>query len=396
MRKIKEKTKQSEKGAITLFVLVAMLFFTIILILIFSGKMNKIDSQKKQIEKIQEEYSVESEMDEVYNKEVSKVPTQSFVKVGDYVAYDPTIVDKTGTKVEANQLTYLSPIGGYSDTEGIITHGNGNSEQTFTAKANDGTATGLKWKVLSVSGDKVELIADSVVQTDEGNNFVLKGGIAYLYAEQELNEVCKIYGYGYGADTSVGATYTVGGPEDTQVNGKIEGTGARSITIDDLNKIAGIYKDTTDGTMKYSDGTVIADRYGSISTIEAYYPTLSSRNTTYPGQSTSKKSGFKYTFYYWSKTKIADTNMQDILFNGKYWLASRCINTGTNFTEYRVCYVVGDNAISNALCSDNDDFGSCLAQHSYTFFAVRPVVTLKSNVIDISTPYDESTGWSLK
>ena len=55
MRKIKEKTKQSEKGAITLFVLVAMLFFTIILILIFSGKMNKIDSQKKQIEKIQEE-----------------------------------------------------------------------------------------------------------------------------------------------------------------------------------------------------------------------------------------------------------------------------------------------------------------------------------------------------
>ena len=50
-------------------------------------------------------------------------------------------------------------------------------------------------------------------------------------------------GYGYGADTTKGGSYTVGGPLDTPVTGKIEETGARSMTIEDINKIIGVYDD---------------------------------------------------------------------------------------------------------------------------------------------------------
>ena len=71
MREIKKKIKKSEKGSITLFALVAMLFFTIILVLAYSGQMDKINSQKKQVEKIQEEYNTDGDMESIYNRVIN-------------------------------------------------------------------------------------------------------------------------------------------------------------------------------------------------------------------------------------------------------------------------------------------------------------------------------------
>lgn len=390
MQKIINKIKNNERGSITIFILVSMLFFITVLILSYSGQIYKMNSQKKQIEQIQEEYSAKDEIEEIYNQALDKISLSSIIKVGDYVAYDPTKTDKTN-------LTYQSPVGGYSSLEGKITHGNGDSEQTFTAKANNGTSAGLKWRVLSVSKDKVELISESALKTDLGNTFILKGGIGYLYAEQELNEICKIYGYGYGADTSVGATYTIGGPEDI-TGGKIEGTGARSITIDDLNKIAGIYEDIADGKMKYSDGTLVNSDYGNEtnpSTAE-YYPMLGSSNTTYPGQSTSKKTGIKYTFYSYNKEQVEDINIQSMLFNGNYWLASRCIVSTSN-VNFDVHYVHSNGTNASFVCNG---YTSGLDQRYYSSYEVRPVVTLKSNIIDISNVTENSgkaqNPWTLK
>ena len=253
-----------------------------------------------------------------------------YVKVGDYVDYEPTKTDVNRTQdVDPNKLTYISPVGEYSSDKGMITHGNGNREQIFTARPNDESDTGIKWRVLSVSEDKIELISDSLVSPDEESNFRIKDNIGYLYAEQELNEACKIYGYGYGADTSVESIYTVGGPEDEPIIGKIEGSGARSITVDDINKRAGVYEDKEDGKIKYKDGTVINSNYGSkeLPTAAVNYPTLWSSNTSNPGQSGTTKAGFKYTYYKYKKDKIEDTVMQGILFKKQYWLASRCTHT---------------------------------------------------------------------
>lgn len=251
-----------------------------------------------------------------------------YVKVGDYVDYNPTVKDKSGTSVKANKLSYSSPIGTAKE------HGNGNGVQNFTATAN------TKWRVLSIENGTVELIAENVIKTNDNTTFTLKGAIGYLYAEQELNEVCKIFGYGYGADTTEGGTYTVGGPIDTPTTGKIEGTGARSITIEDINKKAGVYEDETDGQMKYSDGTVINTSYGSTTNppSNVYYPTV---NETTGKSSSAGVKKLKYTKYDYGKTKIENTNIQDMLFNGNYWLASRTVYTRLLLCNFQcVCCVL--------------------------------------------------------
>lgn len=331
-------------------------------------------------------------------------PITEFVKVGDYVDYEPTKKDVNRTQdVESSKLTYTSPTGTIpTESTGIITHGNGYTSteedggQTFTAKTNDGTETGLKWIVLSVSEDKVELISDKVVKTDAGNNFILQGGIGYLYVGQELNEICKIYGYGYGADTRLGSTYNIGYLEDATTE-KIEGTGARSISIEDINKAAGVYKDETDEQMKYSDGTVINSNYGSdiITAKLFYYPSIYSTSTKNPGQSKGRKTEFKYTYYGYKQDKVTDTNLRSVLFGGRsYWLpeiyADGSIRWGAR-------YVSGGQISGTPLCGGVSTY---LYQYAAgSGYAVRPIVTLKSNAINIAKPIiDENniTTWKLK
>ena len=296
-----------------------------------------------------------------------------YVKVGDYVDYNPTITTKDGTTpVETSKLSYSSPIG--TATE----HGNGKSVQNFTATEK------TRWRVLSIENGVVELISENVIKSDTNANFILRGARGYLYAERELNEVCKIFGYGYGADTTKGGSYTTGGPIDTQITGKIEETGARSITIEDINKKAGITE---------ADYTTLNSNYGSITkpTSNVYYPTVNGDSTT--GESTSAGvKNLKNTFYYYNKSKIENTDIQNMLFNENYWLASRCINTFGS-ADFHVRYVHDSNASSDFLCYGNS---SCFSENSYDGCAVRPVVTLKSDIIDVSTNYSTEGEWKLK
>ena len=122
-----------------------------------------------------------------------------------------------------------------------------------------------------------------------------------MHAEQELNEVCKIYGYGYGANKSQVTTYSYGGPTDEELTGQITGSGARSIRVEDINKYAGITEDEN-GIPRFSDGTAVSSSYGSTTnpTKDIYYPTI----TTEDGKSTSAVvKNLKYTYYYYNKTK---------------------------------------------------------------------------------------------
>ena len=320
---------------------------------------------------------------DAHGKIEERIDIAKYVKVGDFVDYNPTITTKDGTtSVETSKLSYSSPIGTAKE------HGNGNSVQNFTATAD------TRWRVLSIENGVVELISENVIKTsDTKANFILKGARGYLYAERELNEVCKIFGYGYGADTAKGGSYTTGGPIDTQIIGKIEETGARSITIEDINKKAGIYEDTTDGKMKYSDGEVISN-YGSIPgpTSNVYYPTVNGDSTT--GKSTSAGvKNLKVTSYGYNKSKIENTDIQNMLFNGNYWLASRCNISDSSSAHFGVRNVNGDKASAESLCNT---LSSYFGERTYSEYAVRPVVTLKSDIIDVSTNYSTEGKWKLK
>ena len=304
------------------------------------------------------------------------------VEVGQYVAYNPTISDLSGTAVEAEKLTYTSPKGDGKN------HGNGSAPQTFTA-----TATGTRWKVLSIENGTVTLISEDVINTDSGGNFVLRGAPGYLYAEQELNEVCKIYGYGYGADKSQVTTYSYGGPKDEELTGQITGSGARSIRVEDINKYAGITEDEN-GIPRFSDGTAVYSSYGSTTnpTVNVYYPTINNTN----GE--SEKAGvsnLKYTYYNYDKSKITNPTIKDTLFTvTNYWLASRCVFTSSSNAYFYVRYVSSSNVDASNLCDCN---GSDLTEHTRSNYAVRPLVSLKSEVLDIDAGYNEATGgWKLK
>ena len=303
------------------------------------------------------------------------------VEVGQYVAYNPTISDLSGTAVEAEKLTYTSPKGDGKN------HGNGSAPQTFTA-----TATGTRWKVLSIENGTVTLISEDVIKTDAGGNFVLYGAPGYLYAEQELNEVCKIYGYGYGANTNQVTTYSYGGPKDGELTGQITGSGARSIRVEDINKYAGIEEDEN-GILRFSDGTIIYNNYGSTTnpTTNLYYPTITKENgnSGAPGVK-----NLKYTFYDYDKSKVA-SQVQDMLFPGNYyWLASRYVNPDSRIAHFNVRYVY-----SSRVSGGSFSFGTSSGLYEFPsrLCAVRPLVSLKSEVIDIDAGYNEATGgWKLK
>lgn len=69
MRKTSKYMKKSEHGSITLFVLLACLFFIFVLIGIYTENLNKLQSQEKNIKQIQENYAKEvSRAQEIYEK----------------------------------------------------------------------------------------------------------------------------------------------------------------------------------------------------------------------------------------------------------------------------------------------------------------------------------------
>ena len=62
-----------ETGAITLFVLLAMLFFLIVIFSMFISSSNKYLSQTSEIDKIKEEYEQSvNNIDQIYNETLSE------------------------------------------------------------------------------------------------------------------------------------------------------------------------------------------------------------------------------------------------------------------------------------------------------------------------------------
>ena len=176
------------------------------------------------------------------------------VEIGDYVAYNP----KEGVTDES-KLSYKSEVGTGSS------HGNGYTNipegQTFTAEEN------TKWRVLSKDETTGEVVLISETPMHEVG---MRGAIGYLYFEQELNEICKIYGYGKGANTSKTFTYETGDTVEGLTKGTITGSGARSITAEDINKITK-YNPNNDEALKEAG-------YGQERTHTIYYPTKTKEN----------------------------------------------------------------------------------------------------------------------
>lgn len=68
--KFKSKIKE-QKGSITLFVLISIMFFVIVLVGLYVNSSYKVQKQQKEIEKIQKNYEKEN-IDDLYNRTYEK------------------------------------------------------------------------------------------------------------------------------------------------------------------------------------------------------------------------------------------------------------------------------------------------------------------------------------
>ncbi len=289
------------------------------------------------------------------------------VEIGDYVAYDPT-----AGVTDTSKLSYTSPKGTG------MSHGNGDSEQTFSVESN------TKWRVLSKDETTGEVVLISETPIHE---LTMNGAIGYLYYEQELNEICKIYGYGKGANTSKTFRYQTGDVVEGLSTGTITGSGARSITVDDINQITKF--DPTTFTWD-EDGTTY--KYGEEYTHTIYYPT----KTTETGASSSATERTdKFTGYGYQGSEYltdAESAIYKMLFGNNdlvYRVASRGVFSDSERADFDVFFVHEGCADSDYLCGGNSSF---LSEYD-DGLAVRPIVYLKSNIQTSSK--DASGAWMI-
>ena len=295
------------------------------------------------------------------------------VEIGDYVAYDPI------TDVEESKLSYTSPVGTG------LSHGNGKHQiaegQTFTA------TSGTKWRVLSKdeTTGEVLLISEKPITADTGLPLIVLGGVGYLYYEQELNEICKIYGYGKGANTSKTFVYKIGDVVEGEIEGIITGSGARSITAEDINKIT-----------KYDPSTYIFESggttygYGYEHTHTIYHPSMVLGGIS----ETARERTDVYTGYnYRGSEYLTDTSSalyQMIFSDDEEWgyaVATRAVYPSYR-TEFSAFYVAKDELKTSWLV---DALDGGLEDHEHAGGPVRPIVYLKSNIQ--TNAQDASGAW---
>ncbi len=103
-----------------------------------------------------------------------------------------------------------------------------------------------------------------------------------------------------------------------------------------------------------------------------------------------------HTAYTYFKSEITDSTTQ-LMLSGYYWIASRCIFTDISTAFFEVCkWVDGGDVAEEAVAS------GYIRQFvdSLRYGEVRPIVSMKSNIIDISNAeIDGKTpekAWKLK
>lgn len=297
--------------------------------------------------------------------EIGAISTE--VKVGDYVAYNTT-----------NNYSYTSPKG--SGTS----HGNGYQNQKFTSNSN------MKWRILrnDTKTGEIVLISELPIATDEGEAFGLNGVVGYLYAEQELNEICAIYGHGKGANINKKFTYETGFIGEELTLGTIKGSGARSINVDDINSVTGYNPEEYEG-------------YGDIYTCTVYYPSIKTES----GKSTEVKSiTYNNTHYtYEAKKYLTDTksSLYEMLCftenSSTYLLSHRTVvanSDGSQIQGYVIRQregIIGIKDVydSRYICCSSKDVWT--GQYSAK---VRPIVYLKTDCK--LTEKDSNGAWIIK
>ncbi len=340
--------KQS-KG-ITLVALV----LTIIVLLILAGiaiqalTNQGLFSRAKEAKEITEQKTAEeSEILKNYLKEIDLQLGRLSGKAqpGDYVTYtpDPASTDAIITELEE-----------YSGSTA-------NTSSTLTQEI------GLKWRVLDVVDGKVRLI--SATPTTQ---VTLESYNGYNNAVYLLDKTCK-------------TLYSKAGYSENVQNLKIEDIQNKMST--DYTTINTNYGQTFTPTNKKYPSILVQEAGQTITGITQPETRLGLSKQTTPINQTAVNTASSWTvkYTYWDKSMAeSDFGTEPIYYNlfinngsnyySRYWLSSRCVDADSR----RACFVVRNvgsgGVFAYSLYSSYDDPGSYR-------YALRPVVTLNSNVL---------------
>ena len=252
-----------------------------------------------------------------YSKECT-VKVQEALDIGAYINYD------CGAS-ESNKLYYksLSATNGYGDQEFEIT-------------------SNPKWKILgrSDSGNILITTSDPIVPTTGGKDgyFGLKGKAGYVNGPDELDAISEIFGHGAHA------------------------TGARSIRIEDVNKITGQHLSDTYTKYTYTrnaeDGKIYRNGATSGSgSMYRYYENDDPKGEWKQLASGETSPEIEQTYYVYS---IGNSNAAQKMLskkddgstNASYWLASRCVNCSDSSVDFPL------RNVNSGLVSYNDLYNS--------------------------------------
>ena len=240
--------------------------------------------------------------------------------IGDYVDYNP-LKFKEGT-VEKDK------------TASSLADENGSKDQTFSIN------TDTKWRVLGKDDNgQILIVSADPVKKDMGETndpyFYLKGAEGYINAETVLEKISKIYGHGVGA------------------------TEARSLKIEDVNKICGV-------TVGSNELTPAVDEGGNFGTTKSYTDQYASPED-YLAETISEFSKTSNAYHYTGNNSLLKTATntrayETIFFKNQAkkwnWLASRSVNVLSGYAGFCVGNVGDGNAGMGHGVFDSYGFGS--------------------------------------
>ena len=337
-RKIK-----SDKGSITSFTLLSMLFFLVVVIAIYASVNTKIQKQEKEIKSVQDNYKQEN-IDDIYGNTLNGKAglLATYVKVGDYVSYESDALN------EANLNTLKNNLNTYS----------GKSDSTINSAINRDE---LKWRVLDVNE---------------------KTGQVRLISAKPTESKIELYGYnGYN-----NAVKLIDDACSTLYNNSKLASKVQNLKIEDVTKY--MTTQPTEDKTEYTPTDIkipnILKQEKNQKVDDSIEPKLgvSEQNDFVIGSSKSSNSTLKNIAWY--KEMNIDTSFKEKIYyelfikkqenyHSTYIISSRCIDALSNGTNFDIRFVYGGNV-------SIIDLYNSYGKESSRNYALRPLITLKSNV----------------
>lgn len=351
---------KNEKGSVTLFVLICMMFFCLILLGIYLASINKNNSQLKELENIKEEYISQESIDEIYYNQVKYVAQINSVKYRtlseaiEAVKTDETILmidDTTENNTVPEDKKFTLDLGEQTITGGIVNNGNivitGNG--TITSKTenileNNGNLTIYEGNFLKTDGEKTRVIKNYGTATINGGTFcktylgwsVENSGTLYF---NDGKIILDYVDYGNGT-----ALYNSSGT--IEMNGGEITSNAFSLCID-----GGSFK-STGGSISTNNGntSVLVRNTGSAYLYNTFVTAISSTG----GKLTNQTGKYNNLMYIYTKDMENSLDNVEGYNAGKVFMAEFSNNGNVHVTYFNSGYNTGNLAIWTAKDSQDD------------------------------------------